>query len=315
VKRTSLTRRLAAGAAGLMIGLAGVVALATPASAQSGDSDVHAARWGKQIDLTGSLDCDGVSRTSVVTWRITTPSNSVQATVSGLSSEVGGIEVDDVVPPDGSVQGTQTFPSGTVSASLTVELEWAWQLADETLVAIDEATTEVSLGECTIDTPPPTVPPPPTQESGGFVAAEFDCDVLVMSISNDSGTDAALTVVPSEGDPVDVTVPDGETVGVEVPSAEDLIVDLHRQGTSVLRQGVYEITSELWTEAGCDQAEEGDDEEGDDEEDEGDDEGTGGELPVTGASTGLIVLGALVLLAIGGVLFLVARRRRVTFTP
>src|SRR5690606_22652296 len=136
-------------------------------------------------------------------------------------------------------------------------------------------TTEVSLGECTIDTPPPTVPPPPTDESGGFVAAEFDCEVLVMSISNDSGMDAALTVVPSEGDPVDVTVPDGETVDIEVPAAEGLIVDLHRQGASVLRQGVYEITSELWTEAGCDQAEEGDEgEDGDESEDE--DEGAGG---------------------------------------
>src|SRR5690606_905754 len=117
---------------------------------------------------------------------------------------------------------------------------------------------------------------------------EFDCDVLVMIVSNDAGPDAALTVVPSEGDPVDVTVPAGETVEVEVPSAEGLVVDLQQQGTSVLRQGLYEITSDLWAEAGC--ADEGEDE----GENGGEDEGEGGELPATGVSTGLIALGAVV---------------------
>jgi LPXTG-motif cell wall-anchored protein len=56
----------------------------------------------------------------------------------------------------------------------------------------------------------------------------------------------------------------------------------------------------------------------DDGEDEGD-TGAGGEadeesLPRTGASTALIAGGAVALLALGGGLFLVARRRRVRFT-
>lgn len=44
------------------------------------------------------------------------------------------------------------------------------------------------------------------------------------------------------------------------------------------------------------------------------DTGGAGELPVTGISAGLIGLGAVVLLAAGGGLYLVARKRRVSFT-
>jgi hypothetical protein len=43
--------------------------------------------------------------------------------------------------------------------------------------------------------------------------------------------------------------------------------------------------------------------------------GEGGGLPVTGAAAGGIAAGAGALLVIGGVLFLMARRRRITFTP
>jgi LPXTG-motif cell wall-anchored protein len=43
------------------------------------------------------------------------------------------------------------------------------------------------------------------------------------------------------------------------------------------------------------------------------DDGEGGELPTTGISTGIIAGGAVLLLALGGGLFLIARRRRVTF--
>lgn len=44
------------------------------------------------------------------------------------------------------------------------------------------------------------------------------------------------------------------------------------------------------------------------------DGGEGGALPVTGSATLLVAGGALALLALGGGLFLIARRRRVTFT-
>lgn len=46
----------------------------------------------------------------------------------------------------------------------------------------------------------------------------------------------------------------------------------------------------------------------------GGDDGEGGELPTTGITTMLIAGGAAALLALGGGLFLVARKRRVTFT-
>ena len=40
----------------------------------------------------------------------------------------------------------------------------------------------------------------------------------------------------------------------------------------------------------------------------------GGELPITGSTTTLIAGGAVLLLAVGAGVYLVARRRRVTFT-
>jgi LPXTG-motif cell wall-anchored protein len=44
------------------------------------------------------------------------------------------------------------------------------------------------------------------------------------------------------------------------------------------------------------------------------DNGEGGELPETGTSTTLIIAGAFALLAVGGGLFAIARRRRITFS-
>src|SRR5690606_23961449 len=44
------------------------------------------------------------------------------------------------------------------------------------------------------------------------------------------------------------------------------------------------------------------------------DEGEGGELPKTGNQAVLFGVGALVMLAVGGAMYLVARRRRITFT-
>lgn len=58
----------------------------------------------------------------------------------------------------------------------------------------------------------------------------------------------------------------------------------------------------------------GDDVPGVGEEVPGEDEGTGGELPVTGAPTVLVAVVAVALIALGGGLYLLARRRRTTFT-
>ena len=49
-------------------------------------------------------------------------------------------------------------------------------------------------------------------------------------------------------------------------------------------------------------------------EEPGEDEGEGGELPVTGTTATLIAAGAVLLLALGTGAYLIARRRRVTFT-
>jgi LPXTG-motif cell wall-anchored protein len=147
--------------------------------------------------------------------------------------------------------------------------------------------------------------PPPPEEQTGEIIWEFDCETLTITITNTTSVEETLTVVPSEGDSVEVVVPagtveePGESEPVSFPSAEGLIVDVQFEGESVIEDGPIEITSEEWAELGCAEEEP---------------PGEGGELPITGSSTTLIAGGAVALLALGGGLFLVARRRRVTFT-
>lgn len=304
MKQSTLTRRLAAGAVALMIGAAGAVALAAPANAaQPGGGDDNAARYGKEVGLAGIAECDLETETWTVAWTVTNPSSFVQATILSLTpDEVDGLEVDQVIPKNESAVGTQTFPSGTESAELTVELKWSWKFWHKWTTVTDDATEVVELGECSPEEPPeepeePEEPPAEEPEPTGFVDAEFTCEIFTLTIANDFEEEVTLTVVPSVGDSVDVTVPAGETSEpVEFPSSEGLVVDLQAEGESVLVDGPFEITSEDWEELECEA------------------EGEGGELPVTGMSTGLMALGAVLLLAIGGGLFLVARRRRVSFS-
>jgi LPXTG-motif cell wall-anchored protein len=298
VNRTSLKRRLFTGAAGLLVGSAAALSLVTPAAAtQDGPDGPEIQTYTtNKIELTGAAECDPEARTWTVSWTVTNNFHLVeQATVSAVSSEVDGFEVGTVVPAGESVSGTQTIPSGTASAELTVELRWAWEWRGHWFEKKKDATAVVELADCGEPEPEPEDP------QTGEILFEFDCEVFTLTITNTTDVEELLTVVPSEGEPVEVTVPagteeePGESEPVSFPSSEGLVVDVQFEGESVIDGGPIEITSEEWAELGCD-------------------EGEGGELPITGSSTMLIAGGAVALLALGGGLFLVARRRRVTFT-
>jgi len=272
VKSTSLTRRILGGAAGLAIAVTGALAVASPAQATFDHQDWHRELAYSNVDFHDTCEGTYVTITSGNVLRKYEWTISYGEEVIEVELAAGGVDAGATpIPPDAG-EITVTFknaPQGNWPKTHT------W--------------TEPEEG---CEDPEPE--PEPEPEELGTVSAAFDCDVFVMTITSTVDEDVDLTVVPSEGDSIDVTVPAGETVEVEVPSAEGLVVDLQQEGVSVIEEGPFEITSELWAEEGCD--------------------GEGGELPVTGLSTGLIALGAVALLAIGGGLFLVARRRRVTFT-
>jgi LPXTG-motif cell wall-anchored protein len=285
VNQTSLTRRLLIGAAGLVVGGMAAFGLASPASAQDDDVETftgqHDLLTPSQVEFVD--DCDGtwvsiVSGTFLETyhWTITAGGEEIwSADVPGGTSP----EEAPLVPSD----------AGEILVDFDGSPDNAWPQA---------WTWTAPAGEdCEEEEPEPE---PPAQT--GEILFEFDCEVFTLTITNTTDVEELLTVVPSVGEPVEVTVPagteeePGESEPVSFPSSEGLTVDVQFEGESVIEDGPLEITSEEWEELGCA------------------DDGEGGELPTTGNTTMFIAGGAVALLALGGALFLIARRRRVTFT-
>ncbi|MEU4687806.1 hypothetical protein [Actinoplanes sp. NPDC023714] len=125
------------------------------------------------------------------------------------------------------------------------------------------------------------------------------CDTLTVGIEVPAEWKEAITVTftPTTGEAKTVTAQPGETKTVDFPASEGLEVTATPQG--------YEdeaATIAYEAPADCD--------EGGAAGGEGDEGG----LPVTGAAAGGVAAGAVALLAIGGGLFLAARRRKLKFT-
>ncbi|MFC0530161.1 cell wall anchor protein [Phytohabitans kaempferiae] len=121
---------------------------------------------------------------------------------------------------------------------------------------------------------------------------ELTCDEMIFTVKNPAdGETVTITLTPNTGEPQTLTVAPGETKSATFPASEGLTVTPSVEGE--------EGEPIAWTAP--DDCEPG--------------AGGGGpELPVTGAAAGGIAGGALALLAIGAVLFYLARRRRMTFT-
>jgi LPXTG-motif cell wall-anchored protein len=117
-------------------------------------------------------------------------------------------------------------------------------------------------------------------------ASRPDCDTLTVEVTNPLEDQAIEATLTSGDETATLTIAPGETGEATFDAEEGTVV------TVTIGDESEEIA---WTEPDdCD--------------------GAGGGLPVTGASTGIVAGAALALLAVGGGLFLVARRRRITFT-
>jgi hypothetical protein len=307
-------RRTTAILAGAVLGMAGAVALAAPASAT-------------HPTVTGSATC--VSETGwTVTWKVTNE-----------WPNKGEIKDVKVLLPEG---GTLTAGGGIVIGAAVKHKRDKQELVSEQVVPANEPKAKLRVavlfdnghregGENLVNRPtepckPPASPSPSPSPSASASASpspsvspstspstspsvspsaspspgepepiiEMTCDSLSFGLDNTNGQETVeVTIKSSKGETRELVVKPGEKK-VEKFSASAgfaLTVTDKASGESV----------ELpYTQpADCDSAGGG---------------GGDGELPLTGAAAGGIAGGAALLLAVGAGLFIMARRRRVKFT-
>ncbi|WP_026274944.1 hypothetical protein [Salinispora tropica] len=124
-------------------------------------------------------------------------------------------------------------------------------------------------------------------------AHKSTCDELIFQISNpEDGETVTATFTPNKGEPQTLTVEPGKSGTVSFPAEEGLTVTPSGEGVEDPKPIAWEKPEDCTPGEG------------------------GGEpsLPLTGAAAGGIAAGAAVLLAIGGGLFVMARRRKLRFT-
>lgn len=309
--------------AGTLIGLAGAVALAAPASAHH-----------PIIEPTSA--CVAPDGSWKASWKLSNSEADLEARVSEVNlnpedSTITGIAVDNMVPKwgTGELTGVQTSPATAKRAVLRVTL--IWDRPDEDVVVTAKGKIEKPTTACatppTSPSPspspsspspspspspsspspspsesntPPTSPtpdpsesatPPPSSDEPEFVF-EQTCDTLTVGIDNPAtGKPETVTFTPSVGEPKTVTAAPGEVKTVDFPASEGLTVE-------AVPASAPDEAATIAYEA----------------PDDCDDSGDGGPLPVTGVAIGGIAGGAALLLAGGVALFVMARRRKVKFT-
>jgi LPXTG-motif cell wall-anchored protein len=278
-------RRTTAVLAGAVIGLAGAVAFAAPASAH------HPL-------VSPESSCVNEDGSWKVTWKIANSETDITAEVIRVGaqpkdrSELTGLEVGATIPKngEGELKAEQSLAADAQVARLVVKAKW---------VRGDKEIKEEAKGElpkptekCAPEQPEkPTEPSTPPAEPKPIL--EVTCDTMTIGLDNTTDEDITLLLTTSKGEKRTLEIPAGEK-GTEKFSAEEgFSITVGLEGTEETEKVDY-VQPE-----GC--------------------EGTGGgsgepELPVTGAAAGGIAGGAALLLAVGGVLFFLARRRKVKFT-
>jgi hypothetical protein len=177
---------------------------------------------------------------------------------------------------------TYTLEPGTKKDDITVP-------AGAGKITVTEAGKDAPIGTYTWEDPGTCAEP---GEPEGSV--EFTCDEMIFTVSNPKdGETVTITFTPNTGEPQTLVVEPGQTKQAKFPASEGLKV-------TASAEGIDDETFAWEQPEGC---EEGGGGGGDD-----------GDLPVTGVAATGIAAGALVLLAVGGMLFMIARRRRTTFT-
>ncbi|GID97494.1 LPXTG cell wall anchor domain-containing protein [Amorphoplanes digitatis] len=323
-------RRTAAVAAGALIGLSGVVALAGPASAH-------------HPEILSGTSCVNKDGSWEVTWTIENSEYDLVGKITAVEVTPAGSTIDGIAPEDslprrareGSprraedvITAVQTLGAADTAATIQVSAEWQRdktitstrtsnpiQKSDEVCkpkptgtpsAPTDQPSTPTDQPSTPTDNPStptdnpstptdnPSTPAKPTKEPE-FVYDET-CDTVTVGITvpKDWEEDITVDFVTSEGDKKTVIGKRGETTTVEFPAVDGMKITATPKG--------YEGEDATITY----------------EQPEDCNAGSGGgeepSLPLTGAAAGSIAGGAAVLLAVGAGLFFMARRRKVKFT-
>jgi len=296
--------RTATVVAGALIGLAGAVVAAAPASAHTGEltaaSECTDTRWKATWNLTTSDtdDHDGVLSNVKVDVAYTEMPSHV-----GGSPKLAKLTDGATVTGDTTVSDTLALSSATTSATLTLTVTWTVGDGTHTTTLHAQATA-------------PTNCKWPPKAEPSRLSASFDCTTMTVELVNPaSATDeVALRLKTSEVEERTLVAKPGETksetfsanVGFTVAVTSDS--GPQPPGGAKPHTIAYEQPDNCSTEDGGEAA-------GDGTADGGPaGSGDGGSLPVTGAAAAAVAGIAAALLTIGMVLFAVARRRRVKFT-
>ncbi|MEU1642255.1 LPXTG cell wall anchor domain-containing protein [Micromonospora zamorensis] len=325
-------RRIAAIAAGALIGLTGVATVASPALAH------HTTISGTAC----KTDTKGVYR---VEWKVVNSERDLAGTITQVWTPSGtaitGIAANTALPKpsEGDVVGVQ-YTKKEAKLELKVTAEWTrggklhTNTASGTAVVrkncaatpptatptptkptpTPSVTPSATPSSPAPTTPAPTTPAPtspvptpqPSEPTGPLVPEEpnapvfeiiFDCDALVVTADNPADGITETLVLTSEKKVVKkLELVPGKKTEVSFEAYEGLTVTPSIDG----EEGDASEAVKWVKPAECNPGQGG-----------GKDEPA---LPLTGAATGGIIAGAVVLLAAGAGLFVMARRRRVRFT-
>lgn len=320
-------RRTTAVVAGSIVGLAGVVALAAPASAHSptvsGTSSCADGDWavdwkfgndyGSDATVTSITAVTNTGAKVAVTGDITTAAsipaysgdrqNNAAAAVSG-HSVVKDHSADDVTvtvilfwPKDGYTNDGKNGHGAPYVKTVPKP--------DENCTPTTPASPSETPSTSPTPTPSETTPalPVPTPSTSESTPADFtpivemDCTTITIGMDNPAnGIEWRMHFKTTKGEERDLTIKPGEKKSEMFSAVPGFKVTVTLSVTVEGKTYSDFTTIDYTKPSNCD------------------DSGSGGGLPVTGAAAGGIAGGAAVLLAIGVVLFVLARRRKVKFT-
>lgn len=297
--------RTATVVAGALLGLAGAVAAAAPASAHTGE-------------LTAASECTDTAWKA--TWNLTTSdTNGHEGVLSNVKLDISYRHIPPGTggPPtlatltdgakvtgDTTVSATRTISPDATSATLTLTL--TWQVDDtahtKTLRAQANAPTNCNW-------------PPPAEPS--TLTTTFDCTTMTITLVNPASAkdEVALRLKSSEGEERPLVAKPGETKSETFSAAAGFTVDVTSDSGPQPPGGAQPHTIAYEQPDDCSN-DDGGEAAGGGSPIGGPATGGGneGSLPVTGAAAGAVAGIAAALLATGVALFIVTRRRRVKFT-
>ena len=280
-------RRTTAVVAGAVLGLAGAVALVSPASAH-------------YTELTGKTACleNGGWK---VDWTLTPKDAGKDGKITKVEETPANIAfgtfvVGTVVPQNDAITDTQSFDKAVATVHLSVEVTWDYR--QDNLASKkkhDGGNNDVIKKSISADVDAPKdCPQPPPTVGEPTPLLEQDCTTMTIGLDNPKdGTEVTLKFKTSKGEERTTVIQPGEKKSEKFSAVPGFTVTVTPTGI----KGAGPETIAYQKPANCSSG-----------------SGGGGGLPVTGAAASTIAGGAALLLVIGGVLFFMSRRRKVKFT-